>query len=57
MRPLALVALVVAATVPVLRASGQLFALAEEHGVSTWHVSLTHTDSLAQAVVVASRVP
>jgi holo-[acyl-carrier protein] synthase len=27
--------------------------LAAEHGVTTWHVSLTHTATMAEAVVVA----
>ena len=28
-------------------------ALAAEHGVSRWHVSLTHTATMAEAVVIA----
>ncbi|HEX8771709.1 MAG TPA: holo-ACP synthase [Acidimicrobiales bacterium] len=32
---------------------GRAAALARERGVARWHVSLTHTDSLAQAVAVA----
>lgn len=38
---------------PRLRVEGRAAALAEEAGVSRWHVSLTHTDTLAEAVVVA----
>lgn len=38
---------------PVLRSSGRLVELEQEHGVTRWHVSLTHTDVSAQAVVVA----
>jgi len=39
---------------PVLRASGRAAVLAESLGVSILHVSLTHTDLVASAVVVAS---
>lgn len=38
---------------PRLRASGRLVELAHEHGVGAWHVSLTHTDSMASAIVIA----
>lgn len=42
---------------PMLRASGRLVGLARERGVGAWHVSLTHTDSMASAVVVADSIP
>ncbi|MEO5678335.1 MAG: holo-ACP synthase [Acidimicrobiales bacterium] len=38
---------------PVLGVSGRAAALAEAAGVRRWHVSLTHTDIVAEAVVVA----
>lgn len=38
---------------PSLALSGRAAALAEDLGVSGWRVSLTHTDSVAEAVVVA----
>ena len=38
---------------PELRVSGAAEALAAERGVRGWRVSLTHTSSLAEAVVVA----
>ena len=38
---------------PVLRVVGRAAALASAAGVSRWHVSLTHTDLVAEAVVVA----
>jgi holo-[acyl-carrier protein] synthase len=38
---------------PLLRTSGRLVELEHEYGVARWHVSLTHTDVSAQAVVVA----
>ena len=38
---------------PVLRVAGQAAELAAAAGVSRWHVSLTHTDLVAEAVVVA----
>ena len=38
---------------PVLRLAGAAAELSSEVGVRAWHVSLTHTDDLAQAVVVA----
>lgn len=39
---------------PVLQISGRADALARERGISSWHLSLTHTDGLAIAYVVAS---
>ena len=39
---------------PSLLLSGRAARLAEAQGVGTMHVSITHTDLLAQAVVVAS---
>jgi phosphopantetheinyl transferase (holo-ACP synthase) len=33
--------------------SGRAETLANAHGVSTWHVSITHTDTTAMAVVAA----
>ena len=38
---------------PTLRVEGRAAALAEVAGVTRWHVSLTHTDVVAEAVVVA----
>lgn len=38
---------------PSLRLSDRAAALAAERGVRQWHVSLTHTDQLAMAVVLA----
>ena len=38
---------------PSLVVSGRALELAKERGVSTWHVSLTHTDLVAIAYVVA----
>lgn len=38
---------------PELRTSGRAAALAESLGVTAWHVSLTHTATLAGAVVLA----
>ena len=38
---------------PVLLVVGRAAALAEAAGVRRWHVSLTHTDIVAEAVVVA----
>ncbi|MFZ8901480.1 MAG: holo-ACP synthase [Ilumatobacteraceae bacterium] len=40
---------------PVLQVSGRADALARERGISSWHLSLTHTDGLAIAYVVATR--
>lgn len=42
---------------PRLRTSGRLVELEREHGVTSWHVSLTHTDSQASAVVIAEAGP
>jgi holo-[acyl-carrier protein] synthase len=39
---------------PSLRLAGRAASLARERGVGTWHVSLTHTDAVAGATVVAS---
>ena len=33
--------------------TGRAAALADEHGVGAWHVSLTHTATVASAVVAA----
>jgi len=38
---------------PSLRVSGRAAELARRRGVTGWHVSLTHTDHLAVAVVAA----
>ena len=38
---------------PSLVVSGKALELAKERGVSTWHLSLTHTDLVAIAYVVA----
>jgi holo-[acyl-carrier protein] synthase len=38
---------------PSLRLTGTAAALASRQGVATWHVSLTHTTGLAEAVVAA----
>ena len=38
---------------PALRLSGKAAAVAERSGVARWHLSLTHTDLIAQAVAVA----
>jgi len=38
---------------PILRVEGRAAALADEAGVTRWHVSLTHTDLVAEAIVVA----
>jgi holo-[acyl-carrier protein] synthase len=39
---------------PSLVLRGRAAALAEARGVSTWHVSLTHTAQVAEAVALAS---
>ena len=39
---------------PVLQVSGRAEALAEERGIGSWHLSLTHTDDVAIAYAVAS---
>jgi holo-[acyl-carrier protein] synthase len=38
---------------PVVALHGKAAVLAEERGVATWHLSLTHTDSMAMAVAIA----
>jgi holo-[acyl-carrier protein] synthase len=38
---------------PVLHLSGRAEALARELGVSSWQVSMTHGDLVAEAVVIA----
>ncbi len=38
---------------PMLKVSGRAAELADEIGISIWHVSLTHTDSIAMASVIA----
>jgi len=40
---------------PRLQLSGGAVALAESLGVTGWHLSLTHTDHLAEAVALAVR--
>ncbi|HYA67271.1 MAG TPA: holo-ACP synthase [Acidimicrobiales bacterium] len=40
---------------PLLELAGRAAALAAERGVARWHVSLTHTDTVAVASVVAER--
>jgi holo-[acyl-carrier protein] synthase len=42
---------------PGLSLSGRAASLAERLGVRRWHVSLTHTDTLAMASVVAEGPP
>lgn len=39
---------------PQLRAAGRAASLAASRGVTSWHVSLTHTGTVAAATVVAS---
>ncbi len=38
---------------PTLKVQGRAAALAAQAGVSAWHVSMSHTDSVAMAVVAA----
>ena len=38
---------------PTLALHGTAAALAAEHGVAGWHISLTHTATMAEAVVIA----
>jgi holo-[acyl-carrier protein] synthase len=40
---------------PRLELAGRAAALAAERGVARWHVSLTHTDTVAVASVIAER--
>ena len=40
---------------PALSVTGRAAALAEQRAVSGWHISLTHTATLAMAVAVAYR--
>lgn len=40
---------------PSLRVTGRASDLADERGISHWHVSLTHSDALAVAYVIAER--
>jgi holo-[acyl-carrier protein] synthase len=39
---------------PLLRVTGRAQLLANERGITSWHVSLSHTDSVAIAVVAAA---
>lgn len=41
------------AGVPSVRLSGSAASIAEDAGVTGWHLSLTHTDLMAQAVAIA----
>ena len=45
--------LIVIDTPPVLVVSGRALELAADLGISTWRVSLTHTATMAEAVVIA----
>lgn len=38
---------------PVVRLHGTARQLASEQGIAVWHISLTHTESMAQAMVIA----
>lgn len=40
---------------PTLALYNKALALADERGITTWHLSLTHTDSMAMAVALAVR--
>ena len=40
---------------PILTVAGRAAALADSRGIGEWHLSLTHTDSMAIAYVVAAR--
>jgi holo-[acyl-carrier protein] synthase len=40
---------------PALAVTGRAAALAEERAVAGWHISLTHTASMAMAIAVAYR--
>lgn len=39
---------------PMLNVTGRAAELANERGIDTWHLSITHTDQVAIAYVVAS---
>ena len=39
---------------PTLRVTGRAQEIAQSQGVSQWHVSISHTDTVAMAVVAAS---
>jgi len=39
---------------PLLNVTGRAAELATERGIATWHLSITHTDQVAIAYVVAS---
>jgi len=39
---------------PLLNVTGRAAELASERGIETWHLSITHTDHVAIAYVVAS---
>lgn len=39
--------------VPVLRVTGRAAELAAERGITVWHLSITHTDLVAMAIVSA----
>jgi holo-[acyl-carrier protein] synthase len=41
---------------PALQLHGRAAALAAERGIDAWHLSLTHTDAVAMAMVVAEGV-
>jgi holo-[acyl-carrier protein] synthase len=40
---------------PVVGLHGKAAVLADERGVTSWHLSLTHSDSMAMAVAIAVR--
>ena len=40
---------------PILTVAGRAAELADSRGIGEWHLSLTHTDSMAIAYVVAAR--
>ena len=42
---------------PTLRVEGRARHLARERSIDRWHVSLTHSESLAVAYVIAEHVP
>lgn len=42
---------------PTLRVHGEFARIAGERGVTRWHLSITHTDALAMASVLAGREP